>query len=320
MYSRRMSRRRSVLTTAEEVVSLIAPGATVGFGGIINSCHAMPIVREIIRRGIGDLHVVGVASGLEVDMLIAAGLVRRVSTAAVSAETVGMIAPAFRRAAQAGEIEVLESDEGMMYVALQAAAQRLDFAPYPVGMGAVYAEVNDGMTVMESPFSGRPVMAIQAIPLDFAFIHAAASDPFGNVQPAGGGLGDRALARAAAHVVCTVERLVGNHDVRRNPQATAIPGADGIVYAPFGSHPFASPGFYIHDEPFMREYLAAADAWLRRDDRRLLDEFFADWVTAAPTHWEYIERVGTRRLHALTEALHHDLEPEAPQRAGLATR
>jgi glutaconate CoA-transferase subunit A len=309
-------RRKSVLTTAEAVVSRIEPGSTVGFGGIINSTHAMPIVREIIRQRIGDLHVVGVASGLEVDMLIAAGLVRRVSTATVSAETIGMIAPAFRRAAQAGEIEVYETDEGMMYVALQAAAQRLDFAPYPVGMGAVYSEVNEGMKVIESPFNGRPVMAIQAIPLDFGFIHAARSDPFGNIQVEGGGLGDRAIARASAQVVCTVERVIGNHEVRRNPQSTAIPGADHVIYAPFGSHPFSSPGFYIHDEPFMREYLAAATKWLRKDDRSELDAFFTTWVHEAPTHWDYLARVGPQRLHALTEALHYDIEPAERDAAG----
>jgi glutaconate CoA-transferase subunit A len=231
-----------------------------------------------------------------------------------------MIAPAFRRAAQHGEIEVWESDEGMMYVALQAAAQKLDFAPYPVGMGAVYAEVNEGMEVFESPFTKRPVMAIRALPLDFGFVHAARSDPFGNVQVEGGGLGDRAIARASAQVVCTVERIIGNHEVRRNPQSTAIPGADHVIYAPFGSHPFSSPGFYIHDEPFMREYLAAANEWLRHDDHAPLDRFFDTWVHEVPTHWEYMDRVGARRLHALTEALGYDIEPQELERAGLGER
>lgn len=303
-----MSRRAPVLIPPEEAIEGMEPGATIGFGGLMNTCHPMPVVREIIRRGIGDLHVVGLASGLEVDMLIAAGLVRRVSTPTVSAETIQAIAPAFRRQAQRGELEVWDCDEGMIYAALQAAAQRVSFAPWPVGMGASYPEVNDGMEIIESPYTGRPVVAIQAIPLDWAFIHAARSDPFGNIQVNGGGFGDRALARAAKHVFCTVDRVVGNHEIRRDPNSTAIAGVDGVIHAPFGSHPFASPGHYLHDEGFLREYLAVANAWMRHDERGALDEWFGEWIHGLPSHWDYLARVGPERLYALEEGLHYDDE------------
>ena len=90
-----MSFRRSLLATAEEVVAEIKPGAVIGFGGILNHSHSMPVVRELIRRGVGDLHVVGTACGLEVDMLIAvasgmllvltsASVTRRIRAAAFS--------------------------------------------------------------------------------------------------------------------------------------------------------------------------------------------------------------------------------------------
>jgi glutaconate CoA-transferase subunit A len=306
-----MSGRASVLTTPEAIVRQIEPGSTVGFGGVINSTHATAIVRELIRQGVGDLHVVGLASGLEVDMLIAAGLVSRLTTPTVSAETVQMIAPAFRRAAQAGDLHITEIDEGMIYAALQAASQRVPFAPFPGGMGGSYAELNEGMVEMESPFTGQPVLAIRAQSVDFGFVHAARSDVFGNVQVIGGGLGDRALARASDRIYATVETIVGNHEIRKNPETTAIPGADGVVHAPFGSHPFASPGYYIHDEEHMREYLAAADAWLRTDDHEPLDEYFDKYVHNAPTHWDYLELFGPRRLHGLTEALHYEGEQAA---------
>jgi glutaconate CoA-transferase subunit A len=302
-----MSGRVSILAGIEDLVAEVEPGATVGFGGVLSSLHAMPAVRELIRRGIGDLHVVGLASGLEVDMLIAAGLVRRISTPTVSAETVQAIAPAFRRAAQRGEIEVWECDEGMIYAALQAAAQRVSFAPWPVGMGASYPEVNDGMEVIESPYTGRPVIAIRAIQIDVCFLHAARSDHFGNVQVVGGGFGDRAMARASRRVFCTVERIISNQEVRRDPASTAIPGADAVVHAPFGSHPFASPGFYVHDVEHIKEYLAAANSYLRADDRSELDAYFEKWVFDVPTHWEYLERLGFERLYSLEEGLNLDV-------------
>jgi glutaconate CoA-transferase subunit A len=309
--------RADVLATPAELVSEIEPGATVGIGGLMNTCHAMPLVRELIRQGTGDLHVVGLASGLEVDMLIAAGQVRRVSTPTISAETIQPIAPAFRRAAQHGELEVFECDEGMIYAALQAAAQRVSFAPWPVGMGASYAEVNPGMEVIESPYSGKPVMAIEAIPVDFAFIHTARSDPFGNIQVNGGGFGDRAMARAARRVFATVDRLVGNHEIRRDPGSTAIPGVDAVVHAPYGSHPFASPGHYIHDEAAIREYLGAGNLWLREDDRGPLEAWFEKWVRGPESHYEYLEAVGIERVCALEEGLHYGEAARLPEEATL---
>lgn len=301
-----MTGRASVLLSVEEAVDELHPGATVGFGGLMNSSHPMPVVREIIRRGIRNLHVVGLASGIEVDMLIAAGLVRRISTPTVSAETIRAIAPGFRRAAQRGELEVWDCDEGMIYAALQAAAQRVSFAPWPVGMGASYPEVNDGMIQIDSPYTGRPVIAIRAIPIDVCFIHCARSDPFGNIQAVGGGFGDRALARASRRVFATVERIVGNHEIRRDPRATSIAGIDGVIPAPWGSHPLASPGFYIHDEQGIREYLDAADLLLRAEDRAPLESYLDKWVHDAPTHARYLEKVGFDRLFALEEGLNYD--------------
>lgn len=292
--------RRSVLASVEEAVAAVWPGATIGIGGIINSCHPMAIVREIIRQGIGDLHVVGLASGLEVDMLIAAGLVRRLSTPTVSAETIRAIAPAYRHAAQRGVIEIWECDEGMVYAALQAAAQRVPFAPWAAGIGTSFPDINDGMEEITAPFGGGRVMAIRAIELDFAFAHAARADVYGNVQVNGSGFGDRALACAATRVVYTVDRVVANSDIRRTPGDTVLAGVDAVVHAPFGAHPFASPGHYIHDEAHMQAYLAACDCWTRDDDRAPLDAFLDQWVRV-PSHWEYMVRVGPAALHALEE-------------------
>lgn len=298
--------RASVMTTVEAAVDEIEPGATVGFGGLMNSSHSMPVVREIIRRGIGDLHLVGLASGIEVDMLIAAGLVRRISTPTVSAETIQAITPGFRWGAQSGKLEVWDCDEGMIYAALQAAAHRVSFAPWPVGMGASYPEVNEGMERIESPYTGKPVIAIKAVEVDFCFMHCSRSDIYGNVQVVGGGFGDRALARASRRVFATVEQIVGNHVIRRTPELTSINGVDGVIKAQWGSHPLAAPGHYIHDEAGIRRYLDAADVLLRHDDRSALDEYFGEWVHGPASHSEYLEKVGLDHLFSLEEGLHYD--------------
>lgn len=296
--------RSSVLTTARAIVAEVPQGATIGIGGILNSCHPMAIVRELIRVGVGDLHVVGLASGLEVDMLIAAGLVRRVSTPTVSGEARAPVAPAYRRAAQAGELEVWECDEGLIYAALRAAAQRIPFTPWPAGIGTSLPEINDGMAEISSPYGEQRLLAVKAIPLDFSFAHAARGDRFGNVQPIGSGYGDRALACAARRAVYTVDRVISNHEVRLDPRATAIAGVDAVVHAPFGSHPFSSPGHHIGDWDQLESYLRACRRWVAEGDRGELEEFFERWVSGPEDHWEYLERVGPESLHGLEEGLH----------------
>lgn len=296
--------RRHVVTTAELVAAEVHPGATIAIGGLLSNSHPMPIIRALIRRGVGDLHVVGTAQGLEVDMLIAAGLVRRLTLATISGDPLTMIAPAFRREAEAGNLQVDETDEGLMYAGLMAAAHGIDFMPWGAGLGTSLPDLSDRMEVVPSPFTERPVVVVRALQVDFAFLHATASDPFGNVQYVGGAYGDRALARAADRIAVTVDRIVGTSEIRRNPGATALSGVGAVVHAPFGSHPFGSPGRYIHDEPMLRDYLAAVKPWARGGDRTALDDFLGRWCVEPGSHWEYLDRVGSARLHGLSEALH----------------
>ena len=78
-------------------------------------------------------------------------------------------------------------------------------------------------------------------------IHAGAADPYGNVQHVGTGFGDRSHHRAADKTIVTVDKVIPNEEVRANPYRTSIAGVDAVVRAPYGSHPFASPGHYLED-------------------------------------------------------------------------
>ncbi len=93
-------------------------------------------------------------------------------------------------------------------------------------------------------------------------LHAAAADVYGNVQFVGTGYADRLLWRAAARTLVQVERIVSNEEIRRSPERTALL-ADGIVRAPFGAHPFSSPGFYLEDREHIRELVDAGRAFAR---------------------------------------------------------
>lgn len=294
--------RRSRVVDEAAAAAELADGMTIGIGGFINHGHPMALVRSIVRRGLRNLTVVGAASsGLELDMLIAAGCVRTVVAPYIGAEGLAPVGPAFRRAAQEGEIETFELDEAHYYAGLRAAAQNLPFNPWKAGVGTSYPHVNPALKEFRDPLTDELLLAVPAIALDVALLHAAVSDHFGNAQHNGHGYGDRAIAAAADRIVVQVEQLVSNERIRANPAATSVAGADVVLRAPFGAHPFSSGGFYPPDLEHIREYVAAADDWLRTGSRGRIDDYLGRYLLEPADHVAYLERVGIRQVLALSE-------------------
>ena len=113
---------------------------TVGIGGFINSSHPMLAVRGLIRRGLQQSHrrrrgIVGSRNRPPHRLLAVA---KKVVAPYVGAEGLAPIGPAFRAAAERGQIEVFELDEAMYYAALRAAAQRVPFNPWRSGVGTSF--------------------------------------------------------------------------------------------------------------------------------------------------------------------------------------
>lgn len=294
--------RASRVIELDTALDHVRDGMTVAIGGFINSSHPMLVVRGLIRRRVKDLVLVGAASsGLEVDLLIAAGCVKKVVAPYVGAEALAPIAPAFRAAAERGMIEVYELDEAMYYAALRAAAQRVPFNPWRSGVGTSFPDINPAIKVFKDPCNGETLLAIPALNIDVAFLHASVSDAFGNVQYEGHGFGDRAIYSAADKTFVQVERIVSNEEIRRDPLRTAIPGADGIIRAAFGAHPYASPGHYTEDKEHIKEYVRAATAWGKEGAGALLTEYLDTYIFRPEGPIEYLETIGLRRLLSLNE-------------------
>ncbi len=294
--------RDSVVTDAASAIEAVRDGMTVGIGGFINAAHPMALVRQLVKAGLRDLTIVGPASsGLEVDMLISSGCVHKVVATYVGAEGIAPIGPAFRHAAQEGEIEVWELDEALYYAGLRASAQRLPFNPWRAGVGTSYPEINPDLKEFDDPVSGERLLAVPAIEIDVALIQAAVSDHYGNVQHNGTGYGDRAIHAAADVTIAQVEELISPERIRANPGATSIAGADHVVRAPYGAHPFGSEGYYPPDLDHLQEYLATANQLLREGSRTALDSYLGRYFAEPGDNVAYLERVGLRRLLALSE-------------------
>ncbi len=221
----------------------------------------MALVREILRSNLKDLTIVAYG-GADVGMLCAAGKVKKVIFAFVSLDAIPL-EPWFRKAREAGTLEVLELDEGMFQWGLKAAAFQLPFLPTRVGLGTDLAELG-GLKTVQSPYDdGEVLVAMPALKLDVALLHVNRSDWRGNVQLLGPDTYyDEWFAKAAAKTYVSTEELVEKMEdaYEADAHANIIERCfiSGVAEIPYGAHPSSMPPNYGWDMKAFKEYVGAA--------------------------------------------------------------
>jgi len=289
------TQRRERIIDEAEAAKWIEDGMTVAIG----QPTPMAVVRQIIRRGVRNLTIVD--AGFSLDLLIAAGCARKVVSYYAGGGFGNPVMPSFRRAAERGEVEVWECEEGILCAGLQAAAQALPFLPWRGGVGTSLPEVNRDLKIFKDPINGETLIAVPPIKVDVTILHAAHADAYGNVQHLGGpGWIDLFMYRAADRTIVQAEQIIANEQVRADAWKTTIAAADAIVRAPFGAHPFYSRGFYIQDNDHLRLYNGAAND-AAGGDSRALEAYLERYCRTPATHADYLEQIGIKRLIALGE-------------------
>jgi glutaconate CoA-transferase subunit A len=279
-----------------ELVARVPDGARIAFGGFPMFSKPMAFVHELIRQGKRDLTVVGTSNGIEIDLLAAAGAIATIETAYVGLEEFGL-APSFRRAAEAGELAIVDYPEGVAFDRFRASQEGLTFVATAQLVGTDMAARNPDVVLFACPITGRPYHAVPAANVDIAVIHAPATDVFGNVlypqsRLLPQGL-DLTMACAADTVLVTTERVVDHGFVLKHPELTQIPAfrTTAAAHAPWGAHPTALPGFYEVDAHFMRDVYVPASG-----SREEMAGFLERYVSGLGTHDGYLELVGPARL------------------------
>ena len=294
--------RASRIIDLDDAVARVSDGMTVGLSGFSYQNPPMAVVRALVRAGLRDLTLVsGPTAGIETDLLIGAGCVRKVVAAGVAMERIAAIAPAFRHHAERGELEVWECDECIWYVALQAGAWGVPYLLWPGGVATSLPELNPALVEVEE--EGRRYLRVPAIRPDIVFIHADEADRFGNVREArraylGRSYAERALAAASAGpVIATVESVVPDECTVAEPEWTMLTGAL-VVEAPWGAHPGGVSGRYVPDLEHIEGYCAAARA-LAGGDALPYQDYLSRFVTGPGDQLDYLATVGGNDLHHL---------------------
>ncbi|MFH1981928.1 MAG: CoA-transferase [Pseudomonadota bacterium] len=299
---------------AEAVAAFVTPGCHISIGGFTVNRNPMAAVYEIIRQGIGELHLYAHSNGQGVDELVGAGCIRRLEIAYAGSGRFAPTCVRFRRAVESGALAVEDYSNYQMTLRFMAGAMGVPFLPTRSGLGtdivALWgfppetrqedARLPDlKLTVMDNPFGTwmdtEKVVLVPAITPDVTIIHAQAADAAGTVRIGGLPFADVEQAKAARHVIVTCERVVDAAALRHQPEANQIPFfcVDAVVQIPFGAYPTACYHHYDYDPVYLNDYRrCAAD----EDDYQA---YLETCIRGTKSHQDLLDRVGSARLEAI---------------------
>lgn len=271
-----------------KAASIVQDGMIVAVGGGLSWREPMALLRELIRQGRRDLHVVGTAHGVDIDLLCGVGMVSVVEESYVGFEQDFGMAPNYRRACQQGMTTVRDTCCHTLLQQLRAAEYGVPFLPVRSVQGTDFLQLHPEYKTMTCPFTGLPLVLVPALAPDVAIIHAQYGDMHGNLKILPPLVADMLFIRAAKHVIASVERLVSTEELREMGPNVPYFWVEAVVEAPYGAHPTSCYPFYAYDRAHLTDYYHAAQTGLETFARDYLNPYVYEPVT----HEMYLERIG----------------------------
>jgi glutaconate CoA-transferase subunit A len=188
----------------------------------------------------------------------------------------------WRRARQSGDVELIEIDEGMCFLGLQAAAWRVPFLPTRAGLGSSVSQHVPALKTVRSPYpddfridslstpeEGDELLAMPALFLDAAIVHVNRADRHGNAEIKGPDpFFDSLFLEAAQRRFVSAEEIVEPGSLGQAPSVGIHRlMTDTVIEAPHGAHFTACVPTYERDEAALMAYYKAGgseesfDAW-----------------------------------------------------------
>lgn len=263
----------SRLMTVEEAVSLIKDGDKVALGGALSLREPMALIREIIRQGRKNLHLIGNAHGIDVDMLCGAGCVGKAEVTYVGFEFDFGIALNYRKGCESGQIKILENNCVTLINQLRASAFGMPFIAQRSFGGTDILKIHPEFKEIESPFGGEPVVLAPALKPDAALIHAQFADAKGNVSIGEPFASDLIIARAAEKVIVSAEKIISTEEMRSHKPNIPYYEVTAVVEAPYGAHPTNCYPNYAYDREHMALYVASTKKGLNEFKEGYLDKY-----------------------------------------------
>jgi glutaconate CoA-transferase subunit A len=267
-------RNRSKVISIQEAAALVPDGARIAFGGggaLMR--RPMAFVRELARTGVKDLDVFQFLATLETDLLLGVDAVRSTNCTYMGLLEYGP-APNFLRSIRENKLKVNEYSEYMFMAGLRAADMGIPFIPWKTPWKSDLVE-NLGFAEVADPYSDARCLAIPALELDFAVIHANKVDEEGYLEaPDEPDLiwdYDYLIARVAKTTIICAEEV----GPLKDPARVALIGAEvkHVVSIPGGAWPTGLHPRYQQDAAHVRDFYVPAAMAGRGEFRSYLDEY-----------------------------------------------
>ena len=290
------SPERKITTLEEAVRRLIGENSHIALGGCLYSRTPTAAIHEIIRERIGGLLLSRSLVGMEGDLLLGAGLLKKVVTSWWSVGYAWGISRAMRSAVENRLVTFEEWSHLSLGLRYRAAAMSVTFLPSLSMLGTDLEKAND-VKSMTCPYSGEKFLLIPALYPDIAIIHAQLADEVGNVHIDGYEFMDQDIARASRRVIVTAEKIVDSKTFRRRPDMTTIPFfcVDAVVKVPNGSYPSECWGSYEADFDHFAKFAARTNEKGIDGAKEYVDEF----ICGTKSFHKFLAKVGPARLSRL---------------------
>jgi glutaconate CoA-transferase subunit A len=286
-----------ILPLSEAISRFVQPGRSVALGTSLEGLIPFAAGHEIIRQEINDLTLIGPISDMLFDQLIGSGCVSKIRAAWVGNVSTGA-AYHFRRAVEKGipgPLAVENHSNFTIALSLHAGAMDVPFLPSRTLLGSDSIAGNPHFKTSPCPFTGQPLLLVQAIRPDVAILHVQRSDAFGNAHLWGNMGVTVEAAKASREVIIISEEIVDSEVIRSDPNRTVIPAfiVSAVVEEPWGAHPSAVHGYYGHDDQVYVDY--------SRETQTLegSHEWFKKWVWGVKNRQEYLQLIPQEQLDRL---------------------
>jgi 3-oxoacid CoA-transferase subunit A len=169
-----------VYTSAEAAIEDIFDGAVIAFGGFFSAGRPLELTRALAKKGVKDLTIVTqqVGTGNEeiLELVVKGQIKKAICNYPFPRSATKGLDHAFEQAVREGKIEVEVYPMGTFAEKLRCAGAGLPAFYTPTGVGTVVAEGKEVRV-----FNGIETVLENALPVDFAFVHAFKGDREGNM-------------------------------------------------------------------------------------------------------------------------------------------
>ena len=281
------------IKSVAEVVGSVPDGAHIALGGFAIARNVIAVAHELIRQNKRELTVSQGVAGLDTDLLVGAGAVRRLIIGGGSLDRFGPV-HCINRARETGSL--LSEDWTSLSLCFRYLAGALGLSFIPI-KSLIASEILDRLEQgpgagdvkrMDCPFTGETYIAMRALTPDVSFVHVQIADGQGNCRIDGPRWENEEQAKAARRLIVVAEEIVPTDDIRREPERTIIPGhrVEAVIHQPWGAHPTAVYGRYDYDAAHLKLYVEHS----KRSDR--IGDYIDTYIRGSKDHWDYLDKIG----------------------------